>query len=97
MYAAIRQGKIKPGKVAEAARLAREGALPLIRATRGFKSYHMVAAEDNTVTVITLFEDKAAAEESNQTMLAWLKENLAPLFDGQPMSLTGNVLIHEEA
>jgi quinol monooxygenase YgiN len=97
MYAAIRQGKIKPGKVAEAARLAREQALPMIRATGGFRSYHMVATEDNMVTVITVFEDKAAAEESNQTMLVWLKENLAPLFEGQPMSMTGHVLIQETA
>ena len=96
MYAAIRQGKIKPGMVEEAAGLAREGALPMIRATRGFKAYYMIAAEDNTATVVTIFEDKAAAEESNQAILVWLRENMASLFEGQPMSLTGDVLIHEE-
>jgi quinol monooxygenase YgiN len=95
MYAAIRQGKIKPGKVDEAEHLAREGALPMIQAMRGFKSYYMVATEDNTVTVITIFEDKSTAEESNKQMLGWLKENLAPLFETQPISLTGSVLIHE--
>ena len=42
MYAAIRQGKAKPGMVEELARRIKEGAIPIISDVEGFIAYYVV-------------------------------------------------------
>lgn len=96
MYAAVRQGKAKKGKLEEVERRVEEEALPIIRAGGGFKAYYLIAADDDTVTTVSLFDSKADAEASNKEMLKWLKEHFSPLLDGQPKATTGHVLVHKE-
>jgi hypothetical protein len=38
-YASVRHGKIKPGAGPEIAKRVREGAVPVLKAVNGFKSY----------------------------------------------------------
>ena len=95
MYAAIRRGKAKSGSAAEVTRRVTEGALPLISSMPGFKAYYLVYAEDDTVTVISIFEDQAAAEESNAQMLDWVKQNLGPLLASPPEATAGQVLVYK--
>lgn len=71
MHAAIRQRKIKPGKLEDVTRAVREEALPRVSAMRGFKGFYFIVSEDGSITTLNLFEDAASAEASNQTMLPW--------------------------
>ena len=43
--------------------------------------YYVVYAPDDTVIAISLFNNFAAAEESNKRALAWIEHDLAPLLD----------------
>ena len=73
MYAAIRQGKAKAGQAEELARRIKEGAIPIISDVEGFMGYYVVYAPDDTVIAISLFNNYAAAEESNKRALAWIE------------------------
>jgi hypothetical protein len=94
MYAAIRQGKAKPGSAEELARRIKDGAIPVISAVAGFRGYYVVYAPDDTVTAISLFDDHAGAQESNQRGLAWIEHNLTPLMAGPVTAVAGPVIVH---
>ena len=88
MYASIRQGKAKAGMAEELARRIKEGAIPIISGVEGFRAYYVVYASDDTVTAISVFNDYAAAEESNRLALAWIEQGLTPLLAGPSHSRT---------
>jgi hypothetical protein len=94
MYAAIRQGKAKAGQAEELARRIKEGAIPIISDVEGFMGYYVVYAPDDTVTAISLFNNYAAAEESNKRALAWIETDLAPLLTGPATATAGPVIVH---
>jgi hypothetical protein len=94
MYAAIRQGKAKPGVAEELTRAIKEGAIPIISDVSGFKAYYVVYAPDDTVTAISIFDNFAGAEESNRRALAWIEQSLAPLLAGPATAVAGPVIVH---
>jgi hypothetical protein len=49
---------------------------------------------DKAVTV-SIFNDKAGAEESGRRAQAWVSENLAPLMAGPLEVMVGEVAIHK--
>ena len=97
MHAAIRQRKIKPGKLEDVTRAVREEALPRVSAMRGFKGFYFIVSEDGSITTLNLFEDAASAEASNQTMLPWVREHLGPLLEGPPSGAIGEVFVSKTA
>jgi hypothetical protein len=95
MFAAIRQGQIKPGKLEEITQVVRDQALPKISAMHGFKGLYFIVADDGSITVLNLFESAADAEASNQTMLPWVREHLGPLLQGPPSGSVAEVLVSQ--
>src|SRR3954470_17612933 len=94
MYAAIRQGKAKAGMAEELARRIKEGAIPIISDVPGFPAYNLIYAPDDTVTAISIFDDYAGTQESNNRGLAWIQQNLAPLLTGPATAVDGPVIVH---
>jgi hypothetical protein len=94
MYAAIRQAKAKAGAAEELACRIKEGAIPIISDVPGFMAYYVVYAPDDTVVAISIFNDYAAAEESNRRALAWIEDNLSPLLSGPAAAMAGPVIVH---
>jgi hypothetical protein len=94
MYAGIRQAKAKAGMVEELTRRIKEGAIPLISEVSGFNAYYVIYAPDDTVMAISIFNDYAAAEESNRRALAWIETELAPLLAGPTSAVAGPVIVH---
>ena len=78
MYAGIRQAKAKTGMVEELTRRIKEGAIPLISDVPGFNAYYVIYTPDDTVMAISIFNDYAAAQESNKRALAWIETELSP-------------------
>ena len=55
MYAAIRQGKAKPGKAEDLTTRIKEGVIPIVSDVPGFVSYFVVYAPNDIVTTISVF------------------------------------------
>ena len=90
-YAAVRryEGVIEP---AEVTRRARAGFLPIISEIEGFVSYYVIDAGGGVIVSISVFRDRAGAEQSNATAADWVRENLAPLLPNPPQITEGNVV-----
>ena len=54
----------------------------------------MVYAPDDTVTAISIFNNYAAAEESNSRVLAWIEQSLMPLLTEPATAMAGPVIVH---
>jgi hypothetical protein len=94
MYASVRKGAIKPGSsISEVVKLIETGALPILRGIAGFKAAYIVHGDDDTFVAISLFEDRAAAEQSNLLILDWLRRNLGPMLAGPPEAMVGQVML----
>jgi hypothetical protein len=64
----------------------------LIRTTPGFRAYYLVDAGGTTISV-TVADDEAGADESNQIAAGWLRENMPDAAPGSPEIQAGDVLI----
>jgi hypothetical protein len=73
------------------------GALRQHNDGRGFIAFYLVDAGDGTVASIGVFEDQAAAAESNKKAADWIKENIAPLIPNPLQITVGEVRIHKTA
>jgi hypothetical protein len=93
LYAVIRGVRVKPGMATEFARRVETGALPLMKKIDGFKGIHLVASQDNILTIVSFFSNRTVAEASTQTLMPWLAENLDPLLASQPVAADGIVLL----
>ena len=97
MHAAIRQYQVDPGSVDEIRRGVNEGLLPIIKDVYGFQAYYAIDAGGGRVASVSVFEDRAGAEESTRMAADWIRQNMASLFPNPPEVLQGEVVVHEEA
>ena len=94
MYAGVRQARAKAGKAEEIARRIKEGAIPIISDVPGFQAYYVIYGADDSVIAVSVFDNAAAAEESNKRALAWINEELAPLLATPATAIAGPVIVH---
>jgi hypothetical protein len=66
---------------------------PLISDVPGFQAYYLIYAPDDTVTAVSIFDNYAAAQESNKRALAWIETELAPLLVGPATAVAGPVIV----
>ena len=97
MYATVRRYKIAPGSADRLAREVRESFMPIVSKLAGFREYFWVNAGDNVMYSVSIFENRAGAEESVQKAAGWIREqNLGSLFPNPPEISIGEVVAHEE-
>ncbi len=70
------------------------GFVPLISETPGFEAYYLVDAGNGVVVSLSLFRERARAEESTRGAAEWVRRNLADLVQRPPEVLTGEVVAH---
>jgi len=97
MYAAIRQYQVDPGSVDEITRGVNEGFLPIIKEVYGFQAYYVVDAGGGRLATVSVFEDRAGAEESTRMAADWIRQNMASLVPDPPEVLEGEVVVHDAA
>lgn len=78
--------------VAEAARRAEAGLVPILEQSKGFKGYHIVDGSDGVGLSVALFESRGDAERIRDQAMAWVKANLADLHSGEPVVTAGEVI-----
>ena len=94
MYAAVRrfEGVSDPQKVAQ---VAEEGFVPLISEIEGFVAHYTVDAGDGVIVGISIFEHKAAEEESTFLAGEFVAEHLEPLMPNRPQITAGEVVVYK--
>jgi hypothetical protein len=94
MYAVVRRYNVAPGSTATIAQRVNEEFLPIVGQVRGFVSYHLVDAGDDSVLSIGIFEDRAGADESTRAATEWVRQRLTHLIRNAPVITAGEVVVH---
>jgi hypothetical protein len=94
MYVAVRryEGVSDPQKVAK---VAEEGFVPLISEMPGFVAHYTLDAGDGVIVGISVFEHKAAEEESTFVAGEFVEEHLLPLMPNRPQITAGEVVAYQ--
>jgi heme-degrading monooxygenase HmoA len=97
MHAVIRRYNIQEGMAQQISQRVTDGFLPIVSGVRGFVSYHVINPEDGTIASVSIFTDRAAADESNKLAADWVKQNLAHMVKTAPVILSGEVVVEKRA
>ena len=97
MHAAIRTYRTEPGALDEVERRVREGFVPLLGGTPGFRGYYSIRAGDRQIVTVSLFDDQAGADRSVAAARDVVREQLAPLLPEPPAVSEGEVTIEVHA
>ena len=97
MHVAMRQDQVDPGSVDEITRRVNEGLLPIIKDVDGYQAYYAVDAGGGRIASVSVFEDRAGAEESTRLAADYIRQNMASLFPNPPEVLQGEVVVHDAA
>ena len=94
MYASVRrfEGVTDPR---EAQRLVQEGFLPLVSDIPGFVAYYWVDGGGGTWVSMSVFENRAGAEESNRRSAAFVRERMTKVLPNAPQITAGEVVVHQ--
>lgn len=95
MYASVRKYQVDPKNIGEIVERVQEGFVPSISKAPGFYAFYAVDAGDGVALSISVFEEKAGAEQSNRMAADWVGENLAPLMPNPPEVTVGDVKVYE--
>ena len=97
MYAAIRRYNAVKGAAETIAHRVNEEFLPMVRQLPGFAGYYVIDPGDGTLISVSLFDERASAEESTRVATGWARERLSHLITTAPVISTGRVVAHAEA
>ena len=91
MYATIRRYD-GVTNASEAIRRVNEGFIPIISAIPGFAAYYWVDAGGGVMISVSVFQDRASAEESNSRASDYVRENLVSVLPNPPQITAGEVV-----
>jgi len=91
MYATVRRYE-NAGALADAMTSKREDVQKLISEVPGFVTY-CATREGDTITTVSIYNDKAGCDESTRLAGGWVRENVKPL-PGAPDISGGEVFIN---
>jgi hypothetical protein len=78
----------------EAARRVNEGFVQIVSEIPGFVAYYCIDGGDGVITSVSVFQDRASAEQSNARASDYVRENLAAVFPNRPQITAGEVVAH---
>jgi hypothetical protein len=81
----------------EAGRQVEEVYLRIVSDIPGFIAYYWVDAGSKVLLSVSVFQNKAGAEESNRRAAAVVKDKMASVLPTPPQITAGDVVLHEEA
>jgi hypothetical protein len=93
MYAVIRNYTGEASDVVEQVSRRERGITELMRGIDGFVAYYVIDTQGGGVASISVFEDKAGAEESTRAAGVWIRENIADWVPNPPTVIQGEVAI----
>ena len=95
MYAVVRHYHFKKEDSEEIDKLIQEGFVPLIKKAEGFVRYYWLDTGDGEGASLSVFNDKAGADESIQLAAKFVKEHMSTLLTQKPEVIEGPVKAHD--
>jgi hypothetical protein len=95
MFAVVRHYHFKTTDSAEIDRKIRDEFVPLIKKGKGFVRYYWLDTGHGEGASVSVFENKAGAEESTQLAADYVKDHLAKLINEKPEIVEGPVKAHD--
>jgi hypothetical protein len=91
MLTVIRRYSIDPAAMPKLRQIGQQAA-DIIGAIPGCRGYQLVASGEGTVVSITLCDDAAAAERTNEAARSWVGANLPGAAKGPPEVISGDLI-----
>jgi len=95
MFAVIRRYHFDPKNGAEIDRQIRETFVPLIKKAKGFVRYYWLDTGKGEGASLSVFHDKAGADESVRLAADYVQERLSKLLTQKPDVIEGPVKAHD--
>ncbi|MGH8066658.1 MAG: antibiotic biosynthesis monooxygenase [Candidatus Entotheonellia bacterium] len=97
VYISMMRAMVAPGAASEIAKRVQKGFVPMMSREPGFLAYYLMSGPDNELTTISIFQQQAAADASNEKALQWIKQNIASLVHSSIQFTVGQALVHKTA
>jgi len=95
MFAVVRHYHFKPDNGATIDRMIKEDFVPLIKKAKGFVRYYWLDTGNGEGASVSVFADKAGADESIRLAADYVKEHMAKLVTQKPEIIEGPVKAHD--
>jgi hypothetical protein len=95
MYAAVRHYHFKKEDGDQIDKIIQEGFVPLLKKAKGFVRYYWVDTGNGEGASLSVFEDKAGADESIKIAAEFVKAQMANLLTQKPEVIEGPVKAHD--
>jgi quinol monooxygenase YgiN len=95
MFAVIRHYHFDAKHGAEIDRQVREGFVPLVKKAKGFVRYYWLDTGKGEGASVSVFNDKAGADESVRLAAEYVRDHLSKLLTQKPEIIEGPVKAHD--
>jgi quinol monooxygenase YgiN len=95
MFAVIRHYHFDPKNSAEIDRQVRSEFVPLIKKAKGYVRYYWLDTGKGEGASLSVFEDKAGADESVRLAADYVQKHLSKLITERPEVIEGQVKAHD--
>ena len=95
MFAVIRHYHFKPGDGDKIDQLIQDEFVPLIKKAKGFVRYYWLDTGDGEGASLSVFKDRAGADESVVLAADFVKKKMAELLSQKPEVIEGPIKAHD--
>lgn len=95
MYAVVRHYHFKKEDSEKIDQVIQEGFVPLLKQAQGFVRYYWLDTGDGEGASLSVFNDKAGADESIRLAAQFVKEQMSQLLTQKPEVIEGPVKAHD--
>jgi quinol monooxygenase YgiN len=95
MFAVIRHYHFDPKDGPEIDRRIREEFVPIVKSAKGFVRYYWLDTGDGEGASLSVYKDKAGADESVRLAADYVKEHLSKLLTQKPEIIQGPIKAHD--
>ena len=95
MFAVIRHYRFNPKDSDEIDRRIREEFVPIVKKAKGFVRYYWLDSGNGDGASLSVFKDKAGADQSVRLAAEYVKERLSELFTEKPEIIEVPIKAHD--